>query len=152
MTECKQSLVRQPVGGRAQANWKAQMEMKRMCDAQNRQYATLPQNMVRQGGSGGPLDSNFVATVHSQAQRGTHRIEPAWRDPRWSAPQRITTKTLYEPNERDPPNRHNFFLYKSTQVDPLTTGPLSAMPLAVPDVHKLRYMHNCYMTPDDWYL
>jgi|SRR6218665_1648823 len=24
-------------------------------------------------------------------------------------------------------------------------------PLPVPDVHKLRYMHNNYMTPDDWY-
>lgn len=23
--------------------------------------------------------------------------------------------------------------------------------LPVPDVHKLRYMHNNYMTPDDWY-
>lgn len=38
-------------------------------------------------------------------------------------------------------------LDRSSVVQTFTPYP----PLPVPDVHKLRYMHNNYMTPDDWY-
>lgn len=55
---------------------------------------------------------------------------------------------LYEPAQRDSPNRGNWYVYRSTLPDPRCTP---CKPLAVPDVHKLRYMSNNYMTADDWY-
>jgi len=55
---------------------------------------------------------------------------------------------LYERAQRDPPNRGNWYVYRSTLPDPRCTP---CEPLTVPEVHKLRYMANNYMTADDWY-
>jgi len=123
---------KQPVGGRAQAA------------ARQRPHTCLP-----------VYDSDLVTTVYSGADQGTHRIAPYhWRDSRWSDPQQVTNTqridqgTLYHPEDRDPTNRPNFYVYRSTLVDALDTP---CRPLTVPDVHKLRYMHNDYMSYDDWY-
>ncbi len=94
-------------------------------------------------------DADFIATNVSESDRGVHRAEPQWRDPRWTEAMRINNSTLYEEAERDPPNRNNMYVYQTTRIDPLLTGPSYA--LAVPDVHKLRYMHGEYMCHDDWY-
>ena len=93
-------------------------------------------------------DENYVATVYNAADQGTHRIAPEWKDPRWADPMRAKTATLYEPRDRDPPNRNNPYIYRSTLINAMDTP---FRPLAVPDVHKLRYMHNDYMSHDDWY-
>lgn len=126
---CSKSLEEQPVGGRAQARVAA--------DAASHSGRGLP---VR--------DADFVGEVYSGTDRGTHRVQADWHDPRWSDARRADSSTLYEPAARDPPNRNNYYVYRTTLVDALTTP---ATPLAVPDVHKLRYMHNNYMTCDDWY-
>ena len=132
LTPCSKSYDLQPVGGLAQARAQA--------EAQN----------ASQGYAQGlaAYDEDNVATVYSGADRGTHRIQPQWRDPRCPPDMRAANSTLYEPAERDPPNRNNFYVYRTTLVDALDTP---CKPLAVPDVHKLRYMHNNYMTADDWY-
>lgn len=101
-----------------------------------------------QGGGLPAYDENFVATVYSEAERGTHRVVPHWRDHRWSDSMRAANSTLYNPAERDPANRNNFYVYRTTRIDAIDT-PMT--PLTVPDVHKLRYMQNQYMSPDDWY-
>ena len=93
-------------------------------------------------------DEDFIAQVYNEADRGTHRVEPGWRDPRWSDPMRPNDYILYEPAQRDPPNRSNFYVYRSTITDPMTTP---CHPLTAPDIHKLRYMQNSYTAPDDWY-
>jgi len=93
-------------------------------------------------------DEDFVAQVYGSEDRASHRVEHRWKDPRWSDPVRCGICALYEPAERDPPNRGNWYLYRSTIVDPLRTP---CQPLTVPDVHKLRYLHNNYMSQDDWY-
>lgn len=93
-------------------------------------------------------DEEFVATVYSEADRGTHRIKPKWQDPRWSDAMRAGNATLYDPPNRDPPNRGNWYAYRTTLTDAAKTP---CQPLTVPDVHKLRYMHNNYMSADDWY-
>jgi len=119
----------QPVGGRSQAR------------------AAAAAAAINQRGLPA-ADESFVATVYSESERGTHRAEPGWRDPRWSNPTRAANSTLYETSERDPPHRQQLYVYKSTLVDPLNTP---CQPMPAPDVHKLRYMHNNYMTCDDWY-
>lgn len=130
---CSKSYDLQPVGGRAQA----------------RAQATAKSQTAKSQTEGLPVyDADNVATVYSEADRGTHRIQPQWRDPRCPPEMRAANSTLYEPAERDPPNRNNFYVYRTTLVDALDTP---CRPLAVPDVHKLRYMHNNYMTSDDWY-
>ena len=128
---CSKSYDVQPVGGRCQANARHAVD--------GRAAAT----------KGFPVqDTDFVASTFSGADQGHHRVAPQWRDPRWSDETRIANSTLYETGDRDPANRNNFHVYRSTVIDPLSTP---ATPLAVPDVHKLRYMHNDYMTADDWY-
>ena len=122
---CRKPEDVEPVGGRAQARAAAATKV------------GLP-----------VVDGDFVATQYNAADRGTHRVQPQWRDPRWSDGTRISSSTLYEPADRDPANRNNFYVYKSTQINPLDTP---CRPMAVPDVHKLRYMHGTYVTYDDWY-
>lgn len=129
--DCTKSYDIQPVGGRMQEKARAEA-LKRSQTAMG-----LP-----------VFDSDFVTTAYSAADRGCHRVAPHWRDPRWSDATRIDSTTLYHPADRDPPNRPNFYVYRSTLVDALDTP---CKPLAVPDVHKLRYMHNDYMSHDDWY-
>lgn len=124
--QCHKSLDEQPVGGRLQTK---QYEL----DGATR----LP-----------ACDEDFVSQVYGSADRGTHRVEARWKDPRWSDPLRCNNCILYEPTHRDPPNRGNWYLYRSTVTDPLKTP---CQTLTVPDVHKLRYLHNNYMTTDDWY-
>lgn len=127
------SLEEQPVGGRAQ----------------NRARTAAMAEAAARSGRGLPcVDSDFVAQVYSESERGTHRVAPQWHDPRWSDARRADSSTLYEPSQRDPPNRNNFYVYRTTAIDAFNTP---AKPLTVPDVHKLRYMSNTYMTPDDWY-
>ena len=129
--ECTKSFEEQPVGGRVQERARAEAQARA-------QTATgLP-----------AYDTGLVSTVYSEADRGCHRVGYSWRDPRWSDATRIDSSTLYHPADRDPPNRPNFYVYKSTLVDAMDTP---CKPLAVPDVHKLRYMHTDYMTYDDWY-
>ena len=125
--ECTKGYDEQPVGGRAQARARAAAK------GQGR----LPAH-----------DADFVATVYSGQDRGTHRIQPHWRDHRWDDEMRAGTSTLYEPADRDPANRNNWYIYRTTLIDSIDTP---CKPLAVPDVHKLRYMQNNYMTADDWY-
>jgi hypothetical protein len=94
-------------------------------------------------------DEDFVATVYTSADHGTHRVESRWQDPRWSDPMRAENDAnLYEVAQRDPPNRGNWYVYRATVPDPQCTP---CKPLSVPDVHKMRYMSNNYMTADDWY-
>ena len=123
---CGKSYDKQPIGGKNQA-------------ARDRalQEASLP-----------VYDADFVATVYSESERGTHRIQPHWRDHRWTEPMRAENSSLYEPADRDPANRNNFYVYRTTSINPYDTP---CKPLTVPDVHKLRYMHNNYMCGDDWY-
>ena len=121
----------QPVGGRLQAQARAKAEA------------------IAQAQKGHPVyDSDFVSVVYSGADQGHHRAEPGWRDPKWTPSTRAANLTLYEPADRDPANRNQFIVYRSTLIDPLHTP---AKPLPVPDVHKLRYMNNNYMCGDDWY-
>ena len=145
---CSKSYDVQPVGGKMQETARKQAlaeqamgyipAQQRGCHGQAMQNSTgLP-----------ACDENFVATVYSDTERGTHRVQPQWIDPRWTPEKRIGTSTLYERSERDPPHRQNFYVYRSTLVDAAST-PCEA--LTVPDVHSLRYMHNNYMSPDDWY-
>ena len=94
------------------------------------------------------IESDHVAQVYSDAERGTHRVQRMWNDPRWSADARFDTQHLYDPCYRDPAMRQMHYMYNTTRMDALN-GP--SRPLNVPDVHKLRYMHNNYMTKDDWY-
>ena len=94
------------------------------------------------------MDQDLVCQSYSSSEQGTHRIQPKRQDPRWSDPVRTSDATLYDSSRRDPPNRETSFLYRSTFTDALMTP---CQPLAVPDVHKLRYMNNNYMTADDWY-
>ena len=130
---CSKSYDIQPVGGRMQAKNKA---------ATGRATGRA---------TGLPVyDGDYVTTVYNEADRGYHRVQPQWNDPKWTPEMRAGNSTLYEPRDRDPPNRNNFYVYKSTLIDPMKTGPVT-MPLSVPDVHKLRYMNNNYMTPEDWY-
>ena len=140
---CSKSYDVQPVGGKMQAE-------AREAAAHAAAYGpggTGP--MASKTGTGLPVyDEDYVATVYSETQRGTHRVQPQWVDPRWTPDRRIATSALYERSERDPPHRQNFYMYRSTLVDAVDT-PSKA--LTVPDVHSLRYMHNNYMTPDDWY-
>ena len=121
----------QPVGGRMQAKAFAEAE------ARQAEKQRLP-----------AYDESFVATVYSSGDRGTHRKQNQWHDSRWFDPTRIEAATLYEPADRDPPNRNNFYVYRTTLIDAMDTP---CKPLTVPDVHKLRYMQNQYMTCDDWY-
>lgn len=127
---CTKSEAKQPVGGRAQVQARQDMDkfiasQKRMC-----------------------LDAPMVATQWTAASRGTHRVQPQWRDPRWSDGTRISSSAQYHPADRDPCDRAKFYMYNSTKIDPLWTP---TKPMPVPDVHKLRYMHGTYMSPDDWY-
>ena len=128
LVACRKNEDIEPVGGKAQARAKAAVES---------QTVGLP-----------IVDGAFVATKYTAAEQGTHRMQPQWRDPRWSNGERISSTTLYEPADRDPSKRNNFYVYETTRIDPLNTP---CKPLAVPDVHKLRYMHGTYMTGDDWY-
>ena len=122
---CTKSYEVQPVGGRMAAKKQAE-EAQRLAT----------------------MDQEFVCQSYSSSEHGTHRILPKWQDPRWSDPVRTSDATLYDSSRRDPPNRETSFLYRSTFTDALMTP---CQPLAVPDVHKLRYMNNNYMTADDWY-
>jgi len=148
--DCQKSYEEQPVGGRAQFNFK--QKMKQRITIQQAPPTAASRTASAPGGGRLPVyDEDFVATVYSEADRGTHRITPEWnqsKDPRWADPMRATTATLYEPADRDPPNRNNPYVYRSTLINAMDTP---FKPLAVPDVHKLRYMHNDYMTHDDWY-
>ena len=140
---CSKSFESQPVGGKMQAAAREAAEQSVMLRPGGSGL------MASQTGSGLPVyDEDFVTTVYSESQRGTHRVLPQWVDPRWTPDRRIASSALYERSERDPPHRQNFYLYKSTLIDPVNTP---CKPLTVPDVHSLRYMHNNYMSPDDWY-
>src|SRR6218665_1940863 len=105
---CLKPLDNQPVGG----PW----AVTRKSDEKARIAQRLP-----------ACDEAFFTQVYSEADRGTHRIEPAWRDPRWTDAMRADNSTLYEPAQRDPPNRGNWYVYRSTMADPLTT-PVSLSP------------------------
>lgn len=124
---CKKTEEVQPVGGRAQAHARELMakRMKPIIEA-----------------------PSHVATHYVSADHGCHRVGPQWRDNRWSGAMRADASSLYDPADRDPRNRPNFYVYQSTRIDPLWTP---VKPMACPDVHKLRYMHGTYVTPDDWY-
>jgi hypothetical protein len=127
---CEKTLDVQPVGGRMTA-------LKRTAPS-----SVPPPRLPA-------CDEDYVATVYTSADHGTHRIEPRWADPRWTDAMRADNQAgLYEPAQRDPPNRGNWYVYRSTLPDPRCTP---CKPLSVPDVHKLRYMANNYMTADDWY-
>lgn len=133
MIPCSKSLEEQPVGGKSQARARAAV----MASATSKTGRGLPAH-----------DADFVAQVYSGTDRGTHRVQPEWKDPRWSDEMRASSSTLYNPAARDPPNRNSTYVYRTTLVDSLQTP---CYPLPVPDVHKLRYMQNNYMTQDDWY-
>lgn len=75
-------------------------------------------------------------------------IESTWRDPRLVNAVRAAHAPVYEPLQRDPPNCGNWYVYRSTLVDPLTTP---CQYLTVPDVHKLRYLKGNYNTAEDWF-
>ena len=72
-----------------------------------------------------------------------------WQNPRWNDAMRAENHAgVYERAQRDPPNRGNWYVYRSTLPDPRCTP---CKPLTVPDVHELRYLASNYMTADDWY-
>ena len=146
---CSKSEDEQPVGGRCAARYREALD-KAAAERAAMQSGTAgtAQGAATKKWPMPAFDEDFVAAVYSKEDRGTHKAQPTWRDPRWSEPVRADNATLYEPADRDPCNRNNMHVYKSTLVDPLKTP---CDPLPVPDVHKLRYMHNNYMTPDDWY-
>lgn len=120
----------QPVGGRVQARARAEADAR----------------LAAMKASGQQInDSDFVAVVMNSSDSAHHRMQPAWSNPNWTPNMRAVNTTLYNPADRDPCHRNDFTVYRSTLIDSHNT------PMAVPDVHKLRYMHNEYMTGDDWY-
>ena len=138
----KGSLSQQPVGGRTQAGCQARVDAMSAYTAD-----TQPRDLAGLAALGLPVyDSDYIATVYRESERGTHRAEPAWRDPRWTDAMRVGSGTLMD--RRDEPHRQQPFLYRTTLIDPLFTP---THPLPEPDIHKLRYMTGNYMTPDDWY-
>ena len=143
---CRKSEDIEPVGGRNQERARKAM----MDRLKQQQLQQQPTGSCGGGGAagGGGIDGAMVATRFTCSERGTHRVQPQWRDPRWSDSSRIASSTLYHPADRDPSYRNQFYTYNTTRIDPLLTP---TKPMAAPDVHKLRYMHGTYMTPDDWY-
>ena len=139
---CRKSEDIEPVGGRNQE--RARRAMMERCKKQQQQQQ---QQLTGSAGCSG-IDGALVATRFTSSERGTHHVQPQWRDPRWSDAGRFTTSTLYNPADRDPSFRNQFYMYNTTRIDPMLTP---CKPMAVPDVHKLRYMHGTYMSPDDWY-
>lgn len=143
---CSKSEDVQPVGGRVAAKYREVID--KASAERSAQQATMKgtaQGDATQKWQQPTFDEDFVAAAYSKENRGTHNAQPAWEG---SQPVRASNSTLYETADRDPCNRQMFNTYRSTLVDPLKTP---CDPLPVPDVHKLRYMHNNYMSPDDWY-
>ncbi|KAK2184599.1 hypothetical protein NP493_258g01025 [Ridgeia piscesae] len=142
--QCTKSYEKQPIGGHNQARARTVQE-----EMAGFATTTRHHDLPGMATMGLPVyDQDFVANVYNQADRGTHRVHPQWEDPRWSTMAHATTTTLYQPSDRDPPHRNTYCVYRTTLVDPLYPP---VQPLSVPDVHKMRYMQNNYMTADDWY-
>ena len=148
LTPCRHNEDVQPVGGKVQARFRDEM-LKRKSAAR---AATLrTEEYPRAAEEPYPVtayDGDFICSQVNASEQGTHRVQPKWRDPNMTAPTRVDSSTLYEPADRDPKKRKQLYMYKSTQMH-MPNSPYA--PLAVPDVHKLRYMHGNYMTGDDWY-
>ncbi|ELU01620.1 hypothetical protein CAPTEDRAFT_227906 [Capitella teleta] len=147
---CRKSEDEQPVGGRCAAKYRTALDKAaaERAAAAAAAGAGTPQADATSKWPVPAFESDFVAEVYKRENRGTHNAQPKWKDQRLPQPVRAANSTLYETADRDPCQRKTFEMYKSTAVDALST-PCAA--LTVPDVHKLRYMHNNYMSADDWY-
>jgi hypothetical protein len=144
---CKYNEDIQPVGGRSQEKARQEAMARREANmyamygpppgsGTQHMRSDLPEGATNAGLT--MYESDFITTNHSAADQGTHRMA-----------QNVPNSTLYNPAERDPPTRDpSFYMYRSSAIEAMRTGPPA---LAVPDVHKLRYMHGDYMTHDDWY-
>ena len=97
---------------------------------------------------------NASANQQTNSQLTNSQRDLSWKFNDVSEPMRADHIIMYEPIGRHLWNENN--MYALGAAYPIRRelkdgeNPFSS-PLAVPDVHKLRYMHNNYMTPDDWY-
>ena len=109
------------------------------------------------------VESSGLQTTFQDNERGRHRIQETWKDPRWSDEMRA--RAMYDPRNRDPverrvPTWNADDVYNTKYPTPSvsaaverTIEPFPKQPMSQPEVHKFRNMHTIgnYMTPDDYY-
>ncbi len=149
LTPCKYTEDIQPVGGRVQAKFRAEVIRKRQeaKEAAN----TRPYPVKDEGFPTTAYDGDYVAGKVDGPDYGANRTQPKWRDANANAacgPIRVEDATANEVSEGDAKKRKQLYTYQSTRDNAPTSG---YVPITAPDIHKFRYMHGNYMTRDDWY-
>jgi hypothetical protein len=106
-----------------------------------------------------PIRVDRTACSAPRPPKRAHQRQPQ-RDLSWkfhdvSEPLRCDHVIMYEPIGRHLWNENNMYAFGAAypiRREMKEADNMFANPLPVPDVHKLRYMSNNYMTPDDWLL
>ncbi len=151
LTPCKHNEDVQPVGGRVQAKYREQMIEKMHAKKQlELDEAAAPFPHAKQE----PFPSTAYDGDYARGEAGAagdQRVQPKWRDAN-APPSAGTQASSANPATRaegDFKKRRQTHVYQTTQDNAPRPSPCPVM--TVPEVHKLRYMHNNYMTGDDWY-
>ncbi len=123
---CTKNLDIQPVGGRVGA--KAREERRK-------ELADKGQEVPGEDDSTVYVDDYCLA--HGLQKGDNGQGNPALSD----------TARMTQLADQDPENRGKYYMYHSHEIEAMR----QAKAMAAPDIHKLRYMSNNYMTGDDWH-
>lgn len=133
VAEIQANETKQPVGGRQQEKLR------------NARLATA--NQSRQ-------NDMLSSTATQRAHQRQPQRDLSWKFHDVSEPLRCDHVIMYEPIGRHLWNENNMYAFGAAypiRREMKEAENMFANPLPVPDVHKLRYMSNNYMTLDDWY-